>query len=282
MQEDNYHESVMIREAIDSLHIEKDKKYIDATLGTGGHSLEICKLGGAVFGIDADPENVEVARVRLSACNAPHTFVNGNFKDIDRLANENGFTKVSGVIFDLGVTNIHLTSLSRGFSFVNPEAALDMRLDTKIQGITGADLLNLLREDQLRNLFEVTLDPGAAKWLARRVLKSRSLFPIKTVGDFLEICEGIRGKPGLNSATLPFLALRIAVNSELDNLKEALPKAYELLEKGGRLVVISFHSGEDVIVKQFMGSQSKPLFVSDEEKFKNPRARSARMRVLTK
>jgi 16S rRNA (cytosine1402-N4)-methyltransferase len=165
----------------------------------------------------------------------------------------------------------------RGFSFSDPEASLDMRLDPSTQGIKASDLLNALREDQLTDLFETTMEKGAAGWLARRVLDKR---PIATVENFLEACQGLRGKPGLNSATLPFLALRIAVNSELDNLRVVLPKAYELLEEGGKLIVISFHSGEDRVVKNFIsGMLVKP---SEEEIEKNPRARSAKMRVITK
>ena len=167
---------------------------------------------------------------------------------------------------------------------------LDMRINPEAQGVKAADLLNVLREDQLTDLFKVTLEPGAAKWISGRVLHSRAANPIATVGDMLEISEGLRtGKPGLNEATLPFLALRIAVNSELSNLEEALPKAYELLDKGGRLVVISFHSGEDALVKDFFKEKAgqgakiitfKPVHAKEEEISINRRARSAKMRVL--
>lgn len=273
----------MVKEVIEALHINKGSLYIDATVGTGGHALEIVRRGGKVLGIDMDPSMLEIARRRLTHAR-PISFklVQGNFKDIDRTAKENGFEKVSGIIFDLGVSNIHLTSPNRGFSFGDPNATLDMRLDTKSQGVTAADLVNALREDQLRDLFSSTLDRGSAGWLARKITGTRSFSPIKTVGDFLRICRRLRGKPALNPATLPFLALRMAVNSELENLKEALPKAYGLLEDGGRLVVISFHSGEDRIVKTFFKQTEKPLLPSEEEVNKNPRARSAKMRVLKK
>ena len=195
-------------------------------------------------------------------------------------------------MLDLGVSNNHLKDLERGFSFGNPEAPLDMRLDPDGQGVRAADLLNVLREDQLRTMFEVTVDPGAAKWISGRVLHSRDAKPIETVGDMLEIAHGMRNeKKGLNEATLPFLALRIAVNSELDNLKEVLPKAFNLLEKGGRLVVISFHSKEDEIVKEFFKEKSldgaklitfKPVMSGQSEIEINRRARSAKMRILQK
>jgi 16S rRNA (cytosine1402-N4)-methyltransferase len=218
--------------------------------------------------------------------------INGNFTEIDEIAKRNDWTPVSGILFDLGVSNVHLKDFERGFSFENPEAELDMRLNPETQGVKASDLLNVLREDQLRVMFEVTLDPGAAKWITGRVIHSRLNAPIKSVKDMLEICQGLRSKPGLNEATLPFLALRIAVNSELDNLKEVLPKAFGLLEKGGRLVVISFHSKEDEIVKDFYKEKSKadkakiitfkPTKAGTEEIEENKRARSAKMRILQK
>ncbi len=288
----NYHESVMVRETVEGLHIETGSLYIDATLGNGGHALKILKLGGKVLGIDLDSEMIAATENRLSKFK-DFKAVQGNFVDIDKIAKENGFEKVNGVLFDLGISNVHLKDLERGFSFENPEAELDMRLDPESQAVKGADLLNVLREDQLRDLFEVTLNPGAAKWITGRVLHARRGRPIKTVSDLLEISEGLRtGKHGLNEATLPFLALRIAVNSELTNLKEALPKAFGLLGKGGRLVVISFHSKEDAIVKDFFREKSrtsgakmitfKPIGASKEEIIENRRSRSAKMRVLQK
>jgi 16S rRNA (cytosine1402-N4)-methyltransferase len=290
---DNYHESVLVQEVLQALHFEKARKYIDATVGNGGHALEILKKGGHVLGIDLDPKMLAIAQERLKDSGIKdYKLVNGNFTEIDRIAGENDFSPVNGILFDLGVTNLHLKDLERGFSFENPEALLDMRINPETQGVKAADLLNVLREDQLEDLFEVTLEPGAAKWITGRVLHSRAEKPIVTVGDMLEVSEGLRtGKAGLNEATLPFLALRIAVNSELANLEEALPKAFEILGKGGRLVVISFHSGEDAIVKNFFKEKSKegaeiitfkPILAGEEEIALNRRARSAKMRVLEK
>lgn len=288
----NLHESVLIKETVEALHIEKDGKYIDATLGNAGHSLEILKNGGSVLGIEIDPKMLEIARNRLEKEKGHYKLVNGNFTEIDRIAKENGWERVDGILFDLGVTNLHLKDLERGFSFENPEASLDMRMNQDEQGVKGSDLLNVLREDQLRDLFEITLEPGAAKWISGRVIHSRQAKPIETVGDLLEISQGLKtGKIGLNEATLPFLALRITVNSELTNLEEVLPKAFDLLEKGGRLVVISFHSKEDVLVKNFFKEMSKsgakmitfkPIKAGMEELGVNRRARSAKMRVLEK
>lgn len=291
----SYHETVLVKEVIEALHIEKKGKYIDATLGNAGHSLEILRLGGCVLGIEMDPSMLAIANERIEkeiGKEGKYKLVRGNFIDIDKFAVDHGWDKVDGILFDLGVTNLHLKDLERGFSFENPEALLDMRMDETTQAVKGSDLLNVLREDQLRELFENTLDSGSAKWISGRVIHSREKKPIANVGDLLEICEGLKtGKTNINEATLPFLALRIAVNSELSNLKEVLPKAFDLLNKGGRLVVISFHSGEDVLVKNFFKEKIlggakpisfKPLVAGREELESNRRARSAKMRILEK
>ncbi|KKR71103.1 MAG: Ribosomal RNA small subunit methyltransferase H [Candidatus Woesebacteria bacterium GW2011_GWA2_40_7b] len=288
----SYHQSVMVGQVVDQLHVKKGSSYIDATLGTGGHTLEIANKGGMVLGIDADLEMITVAKKRMKGLKNIK-LVQGNFVTIDKIAKENDFPEVDGVLFDLGVSNIHLKNLERGFSFENPEADLDMRLDPNTQGVKASDLLNVLREDQIEDLFAVTLEPGAAKWITGRVLHSRAAKPISKVSDLLEICEGLKtGKTGLREGTLPFLALRIAVNSELDNLREVLPKAFDLLKPEGRIVVISFHSKEDEIVKEFFKEKNlrlqarlitfSPVRASITEVSVNRRARSAKMRVIEK
>jgi len=289
------HESVLIAEVIESLHIEKGRKYIDATLGNAGHTLEILNKGGDILGIELDPRMVKISEERIKSEGVPASrwkIINDNFVNIDKITEKENWKPVSGILFDLGVTNLHLKDTERGFSFENPEASLDMRINPELEGVKAADLLNILREDQLINLFEITLDPGPAKWITGRVVHSRAVKPIATVGDLLEASHGLKtGRGGLNEATLPFLALRIAVNSELTNLEEALPKAFDLLEKGGRLVIISFHSKEDAIVKNFFkekkneGSEIitfKPILASQEEMNINHKSRSAKMRVIQK
>lgn len=293
-KKEEFHEPVLVEEVLEYLS-PKAQRFIDATVGSGGHSLEIVKKGGQILGIDEDDSLLTLAERRLSAiCPKKDCYrlIQGNFRKIDEIAKKAGFDKVSGILFDLGVSNIHLTDAERGFSFEYPEADLDMRLDPESEKVTASDLLNVLRADQLRSLFESTLDPGAALWLTKRVVRERARAPIKKVGDFLEVCRQLRSKPGLKSATLPMLALRIAVNSELINLKEALPKALGLLKKSGRLLVISFHSGEDRIVKEFFKEKEKEkageivikdvVVPTELEIEKNPRARSAKMRILQK
>lgn len=288
MTNSKYHESVMTREVIEKLHIsnrlhfKNQAKYIDTTVGTAGHTIEMVRMGADVLGIEADPEMLAIAKERIGS-SKNCKLVNGNFNDIDIIAKENGFTQVSGILFDLGVSNLHLKDEFRGFSFENPEAELDMRLNKEAQGVKALDLLNLLRRDQLIELFTQTLDLSAARWLSSRVIGAREEKKIKTVGDLLEICKDLKtGKKRLHEATLPFLALRIAVNSELDNFKNALPKAYNLLEEGGRLIIINFHSKEEEIVNEVFEKKGETLIPSDEEIRRNQRARSAKMRVIEK
>jgi 16S rRNA (cytosine1402-N4)-methyltransferase len=290
MTEPKIHKSVMVDAAVAALHIKNQERYIDATLGTGGHAMEILSQGGKVLGIDMDPEMLKIAEDRLSENFNKENFklVNGNFANIRRIANENGWQSPDGILFDLGVSNLHLKNEERGFSFANPEAKLDMRLNPEMQGVKGSDMLNALRADQLEEMFMAVMEGGPARWLTKRVVARRELMPFETVGDFLEICEGVKNRANsLSEATLPFLALRMVVNSELDNLQSVLPEAFGLLKDGGRLVVITFHSGEETIVKRFIknlvgGWASEVESAGNEEVKENPRARSAKMRVITK
>ncbi|OGM28838.1 16S rRNA (cytosine(1402)-N(4))-methyltransferase [Candidatus Woesebacteria bacterium RIFCSPLOWO2_01_FULL_39_61] len=298
-------------------HLNKDDsvdkpRYIDATLGLGGHSVEIIKRGGKVLGIDVDENAIKIAESKLKevlraksltgleACPTPYqdskeffTLVIGNFIHIDEIARSYGFTNVDGILFDLGISTPQLSSSTRGFSFQNKAATLDMRFNPKVQGVTGFDLLNSLNKRQLQELFEITLPKYISRKLAGEIIDRRRQTPFKTVGDFIGvIVKTVHGKEKINIATLPFLALRIAVNSELVNLKESLPRAFSLLKPKGRLVVISFHSKEDVIVKKFYLEKEsdgqakiltqKPIIPKDTEIHRNPKSRSAKMRVLEK
>lgn len=283
-----YHETVMVKEVLEALDVplKSQARFVDATLGTGGHSEAILQSGSEILGIDFDPQMLEIAGSRLKKFGKRVKFAKGNFRNIDRIATENGFENVNGIIFDLGTSNLQLTSTERGFSFSNPEAALDMRFEPEEQAVKGSDLLNGLREDQLKVLFGKVLNWHDSAKLTRRVITERQVKPFETVGDFLKICR-IERKKGLNPATLPFLALRIAVNSELENLEEGLTKSFGLLKDKGRLVVITFHSGEDRIVKNFGKKVNglvtrQPIRPSDKEIERNPRARSAKLRIIEK
>lgn len=286
----------MVREVLEALKLTKPAhlhtRIIDATLGTGGYSLAMINQGAHVLGIEKDPEMLKIARSRIGE-SQNFKSVLGDFSEIASIAKSSEFQDIDGIVFDLGVSNLHLTDPVRGFSFASQNAELDMRLNPDIQGVKASDLLNGLRKDQLLELFSVTLDWKNSQNLVRKIVQLRTEKPIKYVSDFLEtIKKSIRTKSSLNPGTLPFLALRIAVNSELDNLTTVLPQAFTLLKEGGRLVVVTFHSGEDVIVKNFFREKvaedmavlitRKTIKASDEERENNPRSRSARMRVLEK
>ena len=297
------HEPVMVKEVagafgLTNAHLNRQVRIIDATVGHAGHSVEFVKAHAKVLGIDMDKTMLAKAHERLTyACPTPmgecFILVQGNFRDIKEIANTNNFSLVDGVLFDLGVSNIHLKSPLRGFSFSNPEADLDMRLYPDSQGVTAKDLLNVLDVTQLTRMFRVTMDFPHVKKLAKEVVNSRNIKPFQKVGDFLEVIQINAGKKTkLNPATKAFLAVRIAVNSELDNLSSALPDAFAILRPGGRLVIISFHSGEDRLVKKYFRETEmmglgkvitkKPLIPNEEEIKRNPRARSAKLRIIEK
>lgn len=300
----NFHEPVMVQEVLESLNLKAPLKtqaqVVDATLGTGGHAIEIVKTGAKVLGIDLDAGLLKIAKERLKkACLTMHRrvhgcfkLVQGNFRNIDKIARNSDFTDVDAILFDLGISSAHFASASRGFSFGERSASLDMRLDPENQSVTAADLLNVLPKSQLEKLFGKVLSKVSSRKLVGKLILARKKRKIKTVGDFLQIVGKEAAKAKLHPATLAFLALRIAVNSELENLREALPKAFRLLKKEGRLVALSFHSGEDAIVKDFfrkMGNEEKayvltkkPVLPNRDEVKRNPKARSAKLRVLRK
>ena len=305
------HKPVLIQEVVKALNLEKfallkrQARIIDATVGTGGHTKKIIEYQAFVLGIDADKNILENAREILSkACSAMNQTVRGsapkrdfrdcfvlaqgNFKDIDKIAKEFRFRSVDGILFDLGISTLHLKSYKRGFSFENSSVKLDMRLDQDTQSVKASDLLNALDKKQLSRLFEEIMGEVASRRLAGSIYTKRKTKPFKTVSDLLAVVNSVKARKKLHPATLAFLALRIATNSELVNLKVALPKALLLLKTGGRLAIISFHSGEDRIVKNFYQESGhkiinkKPVTPSTAEISENPNARSAKLRVLEK
>lgn len=269
-----YHESVMVKEVLDEMPV---GKVIDCTLGTGGHTQALIEAGCNLLAIEADPKMLRVASERLVDT---AKLVLGNFSKIDEIAKTNNFNQVDGVLFDLGVSNLHLKNDSRGFSFTEKDQVIDMRLNPEVQGVTGYDLLNALDRTQLTNLFAKVMKKSQAIEVARRVFDNR---PIKTVGDLKKIVYGVAKKDHLDSATLPMLALRIAVNSELENLSEALPKAYNLIKNGGKMLVIVFHSAEEFVMNEFVKNKKyKVLLPTKLEIGRNQRARSAKLYVIEK
>ncbi len=282
------HKPVLLREVLDLLQVAPGKRYIDATLGEGGHALAIVQRGGIVLGIDQDPRILEQANRHLGN---KAVLIQGNFKEIDRIAHENRFTEVDGILMDLGISSWQLEKSGRGFSFQRDEP-LDMRADSTLT-VTAADLLNGLSQDELEKLFQKYGEEERAKSFAASVVRARSLRPFRTTFDLVRVIEkAVRKRERIHPATKIFQALRIAVNDEIENLRSALPRAFEVLGAEGRMVVISFHSLEDREVKRFFGVlegenrgivlTDKPIRPTAEEIAENPRARSARMRGIIK
>lgn len=296
------HKSVLVGEVLEAFGLEGIAplkiagKYIDATLGHAGHAIAIAKTGASVLGIETDPEMISVSKRRIRSEDLENriTVIGGNFKDIDKLARENNFTEVDGVMFDLGVSSYHFGSRNRGFSFRNPVAFLDMRLNPDEQNVTASGLLMTLRKDQMAALFAPVLGKRNAVKVSELIIRERENGPIKTVADLKNIVErsGCFRSGKLHPATKVFLALRMAVNGELENIEEALPKAFGLLRRGGKMVVISFHSLEDSLVKKYFSQLVKNQVgeIPDGEFVKpaegevrgNPLSRSAVLRAVRK
>ena len=298
------HVPVLIEEVIQALAVQPGGRYIDCTLGGGGHAaaiLEHISPGGQLLGIDADPEAVKSASQRLSKYDNSVLLINDNFVNLKSICYKNDFVPVHGILFDLGLSSLQLNSNERGFSFQH-KAPLDMRFSPD-QDITAADIVNDYPEEELARIIWIYGEETAARRIARNIVRER---PIKTTLELARIVERGVGKRQrkIHPATKTFQAIRIAVNQELDHLKLALQQAMDLLGYQGRLVVISYHSLEDRVVKQFMQQESKNcicppevpictcehtaslrqinkriIVPSPEEIKRNPRSRSARMRV---
>jgi len=285
-----YHQPVLVKETIAMLKIRHGGKYIDATLGGGGHTKKILESGGLVLGIDKDPEALTRIKNELPNYIKERKLIihRGNFENLDTIAKENGFGTINGVLFDLGMSSDQFES-GRGFSFMKDEP-LDMRMDPDL-GVTAADLVNALSQKELFGIFTKFAQVERAREISGAIVENRKLLPIKTTRELVEIIESVpayRRQTDLHPATKVFMALRIAVNNEQESLERVLPQASKLLVTGGRLAVISFHQGEDRIVKQFfrngqtMGIKEinkKPIMVSASEVKSNPRSRSAKLRV---
>ncbi len=295
MATNNYHIPVLLQETIEGLNVRPDHRYIDATLGGGGHTREILNRGGEVLGIDQDPEAIEFVKENFKSQISNHKLklVRGNFAHLKEIAEKNGFTKVSGILLDLGVSSHQLETGERGFSF-NKNAVLDMRMDPDLE-VTAKDLVNGLNEGELYELFEKYSEEYRSRAIANALVFARALKPIETTDELAEIVTKAKGKGKFgrtHPATRIFQALRMAVNDELNNLRLSLPQAVELLGQGGRLAILSFHSLEDRIVKNFFKEREKegilqiinpkPIGPTDGEIKANPRSRSAKLRIAEK
>ena len=279
------HTPVLLEETLNYLAPAAGKKYIDATLGYGGHTLALLKAGSEVVGIDQDADLLEIATTRIAEQGYAEHFtpMHASFATAlegDRLGNDD----FDGVLFDLGVSSYQLDTPSRGFSF-RYDAPLDMRMNRDL-AVTAKDLINGLGKKELVQLFHTLGEEKAALKLAEQIVDARKIKPIETTIELANlVAKNVQGNGKIHPATKVFQALRMAVNSERDELKAALPSALSKLKIGGVLTVISFHSLEDEIVIDNMRDASLELLTPDSirpgsaELAKNPRARSAKLRV---
>jgi 16S rRNA (cytosine1402-N4)-methyltransferase len=284
------HIPVLLNEIIDQ--IEPNKNYIDCTLSFGGHTKEILKRNqpnGKVLGIEIDKEIFEKIEKEKIERLVP---VNDSYVNIRKVAEENGFNKVDGILFDIGMSSYHVDEAERGFSF-NKDEPLIMNYST---GLTAEEILNEWKEEEIEKILKKYGEEEFRRKITKKIIEKRKLGKIKSTLQLVSIIK--EATPGwyhhskTHFATRTFQALRIKVNNELDNFREALPEALNLLEKEGKLVTISFHSLEDRIIKEFLKEKEKngevriitkkPIVPTDEEIALNPRSRSSKLRVAIK
>lgn len=299
------HVPVLPDEVMDSLRVERGGRFIDATVGGGGHACRILAASapaGVLLGLDRDPEALATAREQLSGYGERARLVHGSFADLEEIARAEDFSPADGILFDLGLSSLQLADADRGFTFL-ADGPLDMRFDPTSNDPTAADLVNQLPAESLADLLFRYGEERQSRRIAQAIVEAR---PLHTTGDLVRVIKETVGRRRgrLHPATLTFQALRIAVNEELKALRAALPQAVDLLAPGGRLAVIAFHSLEDRIVKRFIRRESKdcicpaelpicmcdheasltvitqkPIRPTEEEMSANPRSRSARLRV---
>ena len=301
-QEDlTYHVPVLLKESVDGMMIRPDGTYVDVTFGGGGHSREILSRlgeGGRLLGFDQDED------AERNIVNDPHfTFVRSNFRYLHNFLRYHNIEKVDAILADLGVSSHHFDDSERGFSF-RFDGELDMRMNNRA-GLTAADVVNTYEEERLANLFYLYGELKNSRKLASVIVKARANGAIKTIGEFLEVIKPLFGREREKKELAKvFQALRIEVNQEMEALKEMLTAATDALKPGGRLVVITYHSLEDRLVKNIMKTgnvegkanqdffgnlqtpfklvNNKVIVPSEEEIERNPRSRSAKLRIAEK
>lgn len=287
------HKPVLLNEVIKYLEPKPNENFVDCTVGEAGHSLVILekiKPGGKILGIDADINSLQRIELRERLI-----LVQGNFKNLKEIAQKNNFGQVNGILFDLGLSSWQIEESGRGFSFQQDEP-LDMTFDHG--KLNAAQIINSWSEESLKGIFEKYGEEKYSKRIAAEIVKARKKASINTTPELRAIIERTvprgRVRRGQINRVLAriFQSLRIVVNDELENLKQGLEQALKILEPGGRLAAISFHSLEDRIVKNFFRDQKicgslkiltkKPIVASDEEIRENPRSRSAKLRAAIK
>ena len=305
------HLSVLLEETIDSLNIRPDGIYVDGTLGGGGHASEVCRrLGdkGRLIGIDQDADAIQAAGARLAPFGEKVTIVRSNYEQIETVLKGLGIDRVDGIYLDLGVSSYQLDTAERGFTYREDDAPLDMRMDQR-NTQTAADIVNTYSESDLYRIIRDYGEDRFAKNIAKHIVRRREEKPFETTGELNEVIKAaipakVRAVGG-HPSKRTFQAIRIELNRELDVLEESLDKMIDLLNPGGRLCIITFHSLEDRMVKNsfrrsenpctcppgfpvcMCGKKSKgtvvtrkPILPSAEELEANRRSKSAKLRVF--
>lgn len=288
-----YHWPVMVSEVLESLGVHPGGTYIDCTLGDGGHAVAILEAAGAgadragpagrVLGLDADPEAVVATAPRLAAYGDAMTIVNTNFNDLEQAATSAGFVPADGVLFDLGLSSRQLDTEDRGFSF-RRAAALDMRFDAASE-LTADEIVNEWAEVDLANVIYQFGEERRSRRIAKAIVLARPVHDALALANIVARSAGYpRGRT--HPATRTFQALRMAVNHEVESLRAGLEQATRVLDEGGRLVTLSYHSIEDREIKRFVVASEimhpvskKVIKPSKAEVERNPRSRSAKLRV---
>ena len=298
------HVPVLFQKVLDGLQVKPGGRYIDATVGGGGHAAGVLDASfpdGRLLGLDRDPAAVKAAGMRLTSFGERVVLVHSSFSHLAEVAHARRFVPADGILIDLGFSSLQLASPERGFAFM-ADGPLDMRFDPQSGGPTAADLVNDLSAEELAALLSRYGEEKRARRIAEAIVAARPLYTTAELVDVIK--QVVKKRERIHPATRTFQALRIAVNDELAILESVLPQAVEILSPGGRLAVISFHSLEDRIVKRFFRQESrdcicppeapacmcdhravlrlisrKPLRPTAEEVAENPRARSARLRI---
>lgn len=300
------HQPVLYHEIIHALQPKNEGFYVDGTLGAGGHArgiLEACAPDGRLLGLDVDPQALALARETLAPYGERARLIQASYTSLVELLHEIGWEKVDGILLDLGLSSMQLDTPERGFSF-QQDAPLDMRFDPA-SPTTAADLVNTLSQAELADLIYRYGEERASRRIAQAIVRAR---PLRTTRQLTAVIESVLPRRGhVHPATQTFQALRIAVNQELDRVENVLPQAAAALRSGGRLAIISFHSLEDRIVKEYFRRESrdcvcppkqpvctcghkatlkeiarKPIAPGEAEVKANPRARSAKLRIAEK
>jgi 16S rRNA (cytosine1402-N4)-methyltransferase len=292
------HTAVLKKEVLEYLDPKQNENFVDCTIGEGGHSEDILKKNGPegkVLGIDLDPQQISASQWLHVQFKDRIVLVTDSYTNLTEIIGRKVFGPVNGILLDLGMSSAQLEAAHKGFSF-KIDQGLDMRYNDETNYLTAEKVVNEWPEEKIEEILEDYGEEKFAKKIAKNIVEQRKLGRIKTTFQLIEIIKDAtpsaywRGK--IHYATRTFQALRIAVNDELENIKKVLPQAVSILAPEGRLAVISFHSLEDRIVKNFLASESKkgtikilikkPITASRDELGKNPRARSAKLRVAVK